>query len=41
MITIKEPSQSNSLSLYYIVLDFYQINEGGEIQTRDHLVTRI
>ena len=25
---------------YYLVLNFYQINEGGEIRTRDHLVIK-
>jgi len=40
------PSNKNFLNLkfkqvYYLILNFYQINKDGEIRTRDHLVIKV
>jgi hypothetical protein len=41
---LKEPSQPFEFEIctdsYYLVLNFYQINRDGEIQTHNHLVIK-
>ena len=43
-IYLKKPSQSFEIEIftgsYYFMLNFYQINKDGEIQTHNHLVIK-